>query len=77
MAKIAGGALRVMEGGLADLATAISAKFEIPQRDVLHLLRQEFRKVRGRAHKSLLADLDKADELVEDLSPYPSSTLPR
>jgi hypothetical protein len=34
-------------GSLAELATAVSARFELPQRDVLHLLRSEFRKVRA------------------------------
>lgn len=42
MSKISGSMLNVFEGGLADIASAISARFEIPQRDVLHLLRTEF-----------------------------------
>lgn len=42
MSKIAGSMLNVFEGGLADIASAISARFEVPQRDVLHLLRTEF-----------------------------------
>lgn len=37
--------LQAFEGGLADMATAIGERFEIPQRDVLHVLKGEFRKV--------------------------------
>lgn len=42
-------AYRVMEGGLADMATHLSGKFELPQRDILHHLQQAFRNVRQRA----------------------------
>jgi hypothetical protein len=52
MGVIATRMMAVMEGSLAELATAVSAKFEIPQRDVLHLLRSEFRKVRAAAAKT-------------------------
>lgn len=36
----------VFEGALPSIATSLSAQFNIPQRDALHLLRSEFRKVR-------------------------------
>lgn len=49
MSKIAGSMLNVFEGGLADIASAISAQFEVPQRDVLHLLRTEFVNLRRKA----------------------------
>jgi len=49
-----------VEGSLAELVTAVSARFEIPQRDVLHLLRPEFRKVRATAAKTFR---DKATNL--------------
>lgn len=39
--------MATFETKLADFATAISAAFKIPQRDVEHLLRSEFRKVRA------------------------------
>jgi hypothetical protein len=56
MGVIATKMMAVMEGSLAELATAVSAKFEIPQRDVLPLLRSEFRKVSGllRKHSATL-----------------------
>lgn len=36
------------EGAIPDLAAAIAAKWQIPARDVAHLLRAEFRKIRAR-----------------------------
>ena len=45
-ARLASGMMNVFEGSLADLAQALAAKFEIPKRDVLHLLRAEFRRIR-------------------------------
>ena len=49
MARIAADLLRTFEGALPDFASAAAAKFQVPQRDMLHLLRQEFRRVRERA----------------------------
>lgn len=49
MTAIAATMLQTFEASLADLATAVAGKFEIPQRDVLHLLRTEFRTVREKA----------------------------
>jgi hypothetical protein len=40
--------LAIFEGSLAELATSVAAQFKLPQRDVLHLLRGEFRTVRAR-----------------------------
>lgn len=51
MGAIAAQMMSMVEGSLTELATAISAKFEIPQRDVLHLMRGEFRKVRSSGAK--------------------------
>lgn len=39
--------ITMFEGSLSEFATAISAEFKLPQRDVLHLLRGEFRKMRA------------------------------
>ena len=36
-----------VEGGLSEIASAFAARFKVPQRDALHLLRGEFRKVRA------------------------------
>lgn len=73
MGAIATQMMSMIEGSLTELATAVSAKFEIPQRDVLHLMRGEFRKVRATGAKMFRekalelpamveADLDGADE---------------
>lgn len=49
MTRIAGMMLQIFEGALPDLAAAVAAQFDVPQRDVLHLLRAEFKKVRKTA----------------------------
>lgn len=49
MAGIVAAMLNVFEGAMPDLATAVAARFQIPQRDVLHLLRGEVRTIRERA----------------------------
>lgn len=49
MMRVATLMLQIFEGSLPDLGAAISAQFDIPQRDVLHLLRAEFKKVRASA----------------------------
>ena len=49
MTRIAADLLRSFEGALPDFASAVAAKFQVPQRDALHLLRGEFRRLRERA----------------------------
>ena len=41
--------LNTFEGAIGDFASAIAAKFNLPARDVLHLMRTEFHKVRSTA----------------------------
>ncbi|SHO65827.1 hypothetical protein SAMN02745172_02474 [Pseudoxanthobacter soli DSM 19599] len=61
------------EGGLAQFADAIAAKFDVPKRDVLHLLRAEYRTVRQKmaaAQRRALANLPvHVDDPVEDVEP--------
>ncbi len=57
------------EGSLTELATAISAKFAIPQRDVLHLLRTEFRSCRERATAAMQTEAQAMPRTVEDDEP--------
>lgn len=64
--KMAVQLISVFEGALPELATAIAAKHHLPQRDVLHLLRAEFRKVRETA---ALAFKRQAGEMPE-LAPF-------
>jgi hypothetical protein len=52
IAKAASSMLQMFEGSLAEIASAVSAEFKMPQRDVLHLMRKKFREVRqGAADK--------------------------
>lgn len=66
MGKIASEMLKIFEGSLTDLATAIGARFEVPQRDVLHLMRTEFRAVRQRAAESLRRQADALPATIDD-----------
>ncbi len=65
MTKVASSMLLVFEGGLTDFASAIAAEFKVPQRDVLHLLRREFRKVREAAAKQARKDAVEMPETIE------------
>jgi putative DNA primase/helicase len=49
MTRIAATLLTIFEGALPDLSGALAAQFSISGRDALHLLRQQFRKIRERA----------------------------
>lgn len=65
IAKVAGRVVTVIDGALPEMAAAIAAKFELPQRDVLHVLRSEFRNVRQRAANGLRTSAAAAPALVE------------
>lgn len=65
MTKVASSMLLVFEGGLTDFASAIAAEFKVPQRDVLHLLRREFRKVRDAAARQARKDAAGLPETIE------------
>jgi hypothetical protein len=65
MLRVASGMMLVFEGGLTDLASAVAAEFKLPQRDVLHLMRREFRKVRETAAKHVKAEAVDLPESVE------------
>lgn len=51
MGRVASSMLDVFEGGVNDMAMAIAAHFELPQRDVKHVMRAAFRQVREAAAK--------------------------
>lgn len=62
MARVASMMMQIFEGSLIDFASKIASQFDVPQRDVLHLLKGEFRNVRTTAaskERALIADLDK------------------
>lgn len=54
-----------VEGALSEMATAISAEFKLPQRDVLHLLRTKFREVRAAAAADIRAQTEDLPTLVD------------
>ncbi|WP_340289258.1 hypothetical protein [Sulfitobacter pontiacus] len=49
MTRVASMMLQIFEGSLPELSKTIAAQFDVSQRDVLHLLRAEFKKVRASA----------------------------
>lgn len=64
MSKIASAMLVVFEGGLNDMATAVAAQFQLPQRDVKHLMKAEFRKVRENAALTMKEKAVTLDEVA-------------
>ncbi len=52
MALVASSMLQTFEGGLNAFAEAIAAKFRVPQRDVVFLLQEEFRRLRDNASRA-------------------------
>lgn len=62
LGRVASAMLDVFEGGINDMAMAVAAQFELPQRDVKHLLRRVFRQVREAAAKQMR---DKAIDLPD------------
>lgn len=65
MTRVAVGMLNIFEGGLTDFATSIASEFKVPQRDVLHLLRRDFRKIRDAAAKQARKDAAELPETIE------------
>ena len=55
MARVASALMDIFDGGLTDMASAVAAAFQLPQRDVKHLMRKEFRKLREVAAKQMKA----------------------
>lgn len=66
-------ALNIFEGALSDFASALAAKFALSQRDVVHLLRTEFRAVRARASAARAAQAAGAPEHLPVEEPMPTS----
>lgn len=64
MGRIAGMMLQIFEGALPDFAAAVAAQFDVPQRDVLHMLRAEFKKVRKTA---AMKEHARAQQLEKDV----------
>lgn len=63
-------AVKAFDGALADFASALAAKFQLPERDALHLLRSEFRRIRQRATDRFAEQAAAEPEFVEDGDDY-------
>ncbi|MEF2553243.1 hypothetical protein VQ042_18080 [Aurantimonas sp. A2-1-M11] len=67
MTRVAAAMLSSFEGSLQIMATAITSKYGMPQRDVLHLLRSEFRGFRESEAKRFRTEADGLPETVESV----------
>jgi Phage terminase large subunit (GpA) len=47
MSRVADDMLKIFEGSFPEFASAAAAKFQVSQREMLHLLRDEFRRIRA------------------------------
>jgi hypothetical protein len=66
MGRIASTLLNAFEGWLGQLATRLAEHFGLPQRDVLHVLRSEFRLFRASAAAAMRREAESLPELVAD-----------
>ena len=57
--------LNLIDGAMAEMATTVAEKFGVPQRDVLHLLRAEFRTARERTATTLRTEAEKLPKFIE------------
>lgn len=57
------------EGWLAELASKMAAKFSLPQRDVLHLVRSEFRDFRAGLSSAMRQQAEALPEMIEEELP--------
>jgi hypothetical protein len=66
MGRLAAMLIGLFESFLGELASALAAKFGLVQRDVLHVLRSEFRLFRETASAAMRRDAVQMPALVED-----------
>ena len=65
VAKVCQALVNTFTGMAPDIANAIAAKFELPQRDVLHLVRQVMNEKRGAAAQAARQAAEALPETVE------------
>jgi len=65
MGRVAAQIVTIYDGGATEIANAIASAFNLPPRDVVHLLRSEFRKVRAAAAKALRRGIDDVPLIAE------------
>ncbi len=66
IAKAVAAAFAVMDQGIAEIASELSEKFSVPQRDLQYALTKSFRGVRERAAVTFQEMADDEPEFVED-----------
>ena len=66
VARVLRQTLTLLEADIPETANAIAAKFEIPQRDVLLMLRNRFNEARGRVAAQLATEAATLPDLVEE-----------
>jgi hypothetical protein len=64
-AKMVSQVLQAFEGGLSDMAQALAAEFELPQRDIIHLMHRQFADVRAKIAKKLRGEAEEAPPHIE------------
>jgi hypothetical protein len=67
MARVASLMLNVFEGSLSEIAAVVAAKTNASPRDVLHLVRTEFRTVRERTATALRSQAAELAPVIEDM----------
>ena len=65
MAKLTGQILQAVEGGLADMASAIAAEHKLPQRDLVHMMRNQFREVRAKLAQRMTFEAGEVPAVTE------------
>lgn len=75
--KVAARMLLVMDGGLNAMASEIASTFQLPHRDVLHLLRLEWRKIRDTAEAAARRQAADAPAVIEiEIEPTAATSEP-
>ena len=65
MGRLAAQMVTAFEGALPELAAAIAAKWQLPQRDVLHLMRTAYRDVRAKQAAAARTDAEAVPPTIE------------
>jgi hypothetical protein len=64
--KLASTIIQMTEGAITEMASEIAAKFQLPARDVTHMMRKVFRLARARMAEKLANDALASPDAVED-----------
>lgn len=73
MTMVVAQTMRIFEGAVPEIASAIAAELKIEERDVIPVLNREFRKVREQASQNHRRLGDEAPALIEDNADTPEA----